>query len=686
MRRLLLAALVFTVIGCNIIPAPGFFRGGRISIETRQERRDSLRLAYEKMQQGQNEEALDHADALFSVGYPEVEDYVLYLDGELAARLDRPKQARARLGALLSRYPQSTLADRAAVRLGEILLNDGFDQRARPLFERARQSKDRGVRAAALVGLGRIVLGIGDPDAAYRDFQTARDEGNGTAAAREAREEVSKLRAKMPSLVPQGGAAIDEVKRLLAEGDAAAADREADRAARTATGDEQARLRELRGRALLAQGRLEEAFVLWWQVVEDSPSSPAASEALYRIGSTLWNRDRDQAAERVFREYVERYPERSQAAESLYALGRIAQTAGRGGEAIELYSDLLQRYPKSSVAYDAEWRIGWIYYERRDWAQAAERFARLADHSSGREADAANYWRARSNQKVGRRERADELYRQIAAGESGYYALLAKSRLKDQPIAVNPLPGEADLRPAETDPGPAPESLSSFHVERWKELRAAGLPVWARGELEQLADSAQDPADELFLLRAYQVTEGQAQAIRLALKRGGPRLSSAEYRSIIYPLAFWSIVQPEAEQSELDPLLVVALMRQESLFDPQAHSPANARGLMQLLPATATRVSMLSDGREVDAAALYEPKINIHLGTRYLRRLIDRFGGDAFKAVAAYNGGEGAVEKWQQRHGDLEIDEFVESISYRETRDYVKKVIGNLATYRKIYE
>src|SRR5512139_3704302 len=105
---------------------------------------------------------------------------------------------------------------------------------------------------------------------------------------------------------------------------------------------------------------------------------------------------------------------------------------------------------------------------------------------------------------------------------------------------------------------------------------------------------------------------------------------------------------------------------------------------MQLLPATASRVAATSD-RAVDPPALMQPDLNIDLGTRYLNGLLKRFDGDLFKAIAAYNGGEAAVDKWERRFGDLETDEFVESISYRETRDYVKRVVTNYRTYQQLY-
>jgi soluble lytic murein transglycosylase len=148
-------------------------------------------------------------------------------------------------------------------------------------------------------------------------------------------------------------------------------------------------------------------------------------------------------------------------------------------------------------------------------------------------------------------------------------------------------------------------------------------------------------------------------------------------------LAFWTIVYGAAGRYAVDPFLIEAVMRQESRFDPQARSPADAYGLMQLLPQTATRLA--GNGRPVVPTTLVEPDINIDLGARYLNTLLDRYAGNVLKVLAAYNGGEGAVDKWVRRFGDRDLDEFVESISYRETRQYVKRVMTNYRAYRRLY-
>jgi soluble lytic murein transglycosylase len=162
------------------------------------------------------------------------------------------------------------------------------------------------------------------------------------------------------------------------------------------------------------------------------------------------------------------------------------------------------------------------------------------------------------------------------------------------------------------------------------------------------------------------------------------QLDHSTAERVRYPRAYWDLFHSASTQRALDPYLVLALARQESLFNPYATSVSNARGLMQLIPSTARKVAT-ERGMDPDAIHLYDPSVNVDLGTTYLKSLFEMFSGNAFHAVAAYNGGEHAVAKWTAEHpGD--DDEWVENIEYKETRDYVKKVIGGRREYLLLYQ
>lgn len=218
------------------------------------------------------------------------------------------------------------------------------------------------------------------------------------------------------------------------------------------------------------------------------------------------------------------------------------------------------------------------------------------------------------------------------------------------------------------------------HYRRSQELYALGLLGFARRELDLIKDgSALDPSFARFLLAEYVRVEGHAAALRLAVNLS--RNNQGNWRRYLFPQAYWDLTIAQAQEKRLDPYFVVALMRQESLFDPEAVSPAQAYGLMQLLPSTASRLT----GAPASTASLTNPIYNVRTGTLYLRQLLDMYDDNLIMATAAYNAGEKAVDKWRARYGDLEPDEFVESISYRETRNYVKLVMRNYRTYRRLY-
>jgi soluble lytic murein transglycosylase len=146
------------------------------------------------------------------------------------------------------------------------------------------------------------------------------------------------------------------------------------------------------------------------------------------------------------------------------------------------------------------------------------------------------------------------------------------------------------------------------------------------------------------------------------------------------------MVQQQAKDRELDPYLILALIRQESLFDASARSPAAALGLMQLLPSTATRVAKQIGMPAPAPESLFDPALNLTLGTQYLKDLLQRYSNNWFKAIAAYNAGEAAVDRWEREIITDDIEEFVERIPYLETRGYVKLVVRNHRIYKKLYD
>ena len=149
---------------------------------------------------------------------------------------------------------------------------------------------------------------------------------------------------------------------------------------------------------------------------------------------------------------------------------------------------------------------------------------------------------------------------------------------------------------------------------------------------------------------------------------------------VAYPDRYWSLIQEVSAEYDYDPRIFHALVREESGFNKDIRSWAGAKGLSQLMPATAKQVAGWL-GRSVSSATIKDPELNLAIGSRYLHYLFDYFDNNAFLAVAGYNAGEGNVGKWVKRFGHIPSDEFVEHIPFRETRHYVKRVLGTYRTY-----
>jgi soluble lytic murein transglycosylase len=242
---------------------------------------------------------------------------------------------------------------------------------------------------------------------------------------------------------------------------------------------------------------------------------------------------------------------------------------------------------------------------------------------------------------------------------------------------------------------PVPQLAESFpvdspHLAKAKLLANAGLNDYIAQEIAADPDSASWSAlAEAQIYASY----GEAYRAMRSLKRALPYAATASIKSI--PLAYWRILFPEpwwetikaeSAKNNLDPYFVASLIRQESEFNPSVISHANAYGLMQLLPSVGKAMAREEGISHFETFQLLDPAMNIRLGTRYLRKMLDKFGGVQEYALAAYNAGDYRVVDWQSAGPYSGIDEFVESIPFTETREYVEAIRRNMETYRSIDE
>jgi soluble lytic murein transglycosylase len=158
------------------------------------------------------------------------------------------------------------------------------------------------------------------------------------------------------------------------------------------------------------------------------------------------------------------------------------------------------------------------------------------------------------------------------------------------------------------------------------------------------------------------------------------------YWQLLLPRPYWETLEADARANGLDPYLVAALIRQESEFNPDAVSRMNAYGLMQLLPSVGKSMARKDGQRHFTTNELLDPSTNLQLGTQDLRKSIDHYGGQVDYALAAYNAGDSPVHQWMSTNNYKDIAEWVESIPYTETREYVQAILRNRELYREVYE
>jgi soluble lytic murein transglycosylase-like protein/TolA-binding protein len=616
-------------------------------------------------------------------------DYSLYYLGVIAFNESAWEESRQRLGQLKQRFPQSVWSQAATLLQAKIDLAEKKHTRAGDLLRqlRAEKTTKREVADEALYLQAQAREFQAEPRRAYALYDELRDNAPGSRWTGLARKAQARLREKYPELFPfhTPQTLADEADRLTRERQTSEAEILYKKLLNNAP-DPETRLRFLGKLAALhlSVRNRNDAMPVLEQIARDYPQSSEAPRALYQIGQILWNRHENAQALEYFKLVIEKYPASAFVDRSQYAAADIHEYFGRKDEAAQAYANVVKQFPKSTVRDEAQWRLAWLYYRAGEMPAAAAAFKVLAQQSkNGQFGIAALYWQARSAEKAGDTETVKPTYRQIlSSGAESYYetlALHALERLGESFDAPQPSRPAANANP---DP-PLPPELD-FHLSRARELGAMALYPLATAELDEINVRIKPTgALRALLVREYFRSRAYGRSLSLAGQTALPQTERDLYR---YPLAFWDLVQQKALERDLDPYLVVALIRQESLFDQRARSPAAALGLMQLIAPTASRVAKQLGLVAPSQEKLFEADINLTLGTQYLKDLLLRYSNNWQKALAAYNAGEAAVDRWEREISTDDIDEFVERIPYVETRGYVKLVLRNHRIYKRLYD
>lgn len=646
--------------------------------------RGTFQKAYSLHNQGNTSQAKELFQKTLENGY-RLADYSLYYLALIAFKESHWEQSRRYLLQLKQSYPQSVWQARATLQRAKLDQAEKKFAQANEILRQLRTDKSvsREIADEASYLIAQNQETLGDLPRAYYNYQELRGNSPTSRWAGLARRDQQRLREKYPEqfALNSATALADEADRLARERQSSDAEALYKRVLDNVTDADQrlgilTKIAAIRGRS--------DAIPLLEQIARDYPDSSEAPKALYQIGQTLWNRHENSQAFEYFKQLLQRYPGSAWADRANFASGDIHEYFGRKAEAIQLYTTVQKQFPGSSVRNDAVWRLAWLHYRGGDWQTALTTFKALAAQArNGSFGTAALYWQARSAEKLGDADSAKQLYRQIFnGGEESYYQTLSQRALERLGEPVQEAKLSKPIAAAENDPALGADI--SFHLSRARELTALGIHGLAVVELDQINRRA-NPKNWLqpLLMREYFANQAYGRSLNLASQLP---LSQSERNYYRYPLAYWELVQQKAQERELDPHLILALIRQESLFDPRARSPATALGLMQLIPPTAARVAKQLGLPAPTQDKLFDPELNVALGTQYLKDLLQRYSHNWFKAIAAYNAGEAAVDRWEREIITDDIEEFVERIPYIETRGYVKLVLRNHRIYKRLYE
>jgi len=396
------------------------------------------------------------------------------------------------------------------------------------------------------------------------------------------------------------------------------------------------------------------------------------------------------------------YPKSPHTEELCYSVATYFDVNYDPSSARKAYQVLNDAFPKGRHAERALWKLALTSYFEKQFDQAALGFWNyLLAYPNPSSASSAMYWMGRCFDKLGDSGRAKYLYGRVQTlANNSYYGQRAReaevSLIEQADPVTSPEPGinfNQVIQTCDSIQLPPvfilePEGDSLQVLVRARELAAAGLPDLALHELRWGSRRQPKYDDALLYLmsRIYETKEDHSNSIA-CLRRAFPDHSSRpadslpkEVWQLLFPLRHWEIVSSRAARTRVDPALIFGIIRQESGFDEQARSRADARGLMQILPSTGRKLARQASFARYNSKKLYQADANIILGTQHLASLLRQYGRDEL-ALAAYNAGDTRADRWLKEFGTVDMAEFVELIPFNETRNYVKQVLSNKAHY-----
>lgn len=623
-------------------------------------------------------------------------DYALYYRGKALQEGGRAEEAEREFRRLAQIFPSSVLARTAALQsAGSAMLRGDYQTATADLTALVEKNDGAALklRADALEKAGRVneaaltlrKLYYDAPQSAEADKAAARLSAIGATAAPadagQQRRRADRLyEAKLYALAAQ---AYVQIANLFPD---------------AATGEVWMRA----GVSYYRSNSFKQAVDALSQVHSRIPK--LTIEALYYKSLAQLSLNSEAAALETLAELRRVAPSSERVGDLLYAVGRHYNKLGRDEQASAYYTQLVRQFPQVEGADEAHFWLAWRAHTAKDYRTAArlltEHVANYSDATENR--GRAGFWAAYDAERSGDKETAMTLYRAMllryGAGWFGVNAERRIARLASEGVQGKPFESNLLLRRAVAGlqtvklPQETVQEADAERLTKAEQLTRVTFYQSAMNELDAAREKHPDsPSVNLRIAQIFRV-QGEPVAALNALKRAYPDYgqmlpeeAKREVWEVFYPLKWWSNIKEEAKRHNIDPYLIAGLIRQETVFNPNARSRANAYGLMQLLPYVGRDVARKTGAGAITTNDLYNPVLNIQLGTAFVKELMDGF--DRFEYVAAaYNGGPTRVRRWLRELPTAEIEEWVESIPLSETRLYVQGVYRNTRQYQRLYD
>lgn len=625
-----------------------------------------------------------------------VADYALFMRADALEQAGKTAEARAIFQQLIQQHPSSLRAREATLRAANLLVKSG-ETAAVPLSLKDLAANDDG---AALLATAKAYEQTSDSTRALASYRRLYFFAPASDEAAEAATAIPRLSSTLsPASVEEAITRADRLYSARKFNDAAAAYGEAfGRFPATATPQNQLR----RGIAAHTARNTPDAV----SALNSVPASAGETraEALSYLAQTYARARQWDQARATTEELRRAFPTSSFTPRTFVAVGQIAKEAKNTADASYFARAAVNGFGSSIDVAQAQFDLAWEAHEAKNFSESSrmltEHLAYYADKNTDNRGR-AGYWAARDSERAGKLAEARALYEaMLARYDANWYGYLAKQRFDVLSKTSQPKSFAADsivaravanlktVTVAEESAGPEADTRLVKADQLWN----VGLDEWALKELAIVSEKAPDsPKINLAIAQIYRSDDDNVRALN-TMRRSFPDYSqmkpeemTREQWDVFYPLKYWDIIVQESKNRSLDPYQVAGLIRQETIFTTRARSSANAYGLMQVLvPTGRLTARKYGVGREITAESLYEPRLNIQLGTAYMRDQIDKYGRIEYVAVA-YNAGPGRVVQWKASL-PLEIDEFAEAVPFKETRGYIQGVVRNWLQYLRLYD